>query len=44
MMPVAELSRFDWAGQRMRLVIACADLGRDTGHGRQVLASQRMAA
>jgi monovalent cation:H+ antiporter-2, CPA2 family len=30
------LSRFGWAGQRMRRVIPCADLGRGTGHGRQV--------
>jgi SAM-dependent methyltransferase len=32
----AWLSRFGWAGQRMRRVIPCADLGRGTGHGRQV--------
>ena len=30
------LSRFGWAGQRMRRVISCADLGRGTGNGRQV--------
>ena len=34
--PARPLSRFGWAGQRMRRVIACADLGRGTGHGRQV--------
>ena len=33
---VEGLSRFGWAGRRMRLVIPCSDLGWDVDHGRQV--------
>ncbi len=33
---VKVLSRFGWAGQRMRRVAPCADLARGGNHGRQV--------